>query len=114
MKKDTLVAVGIVGCLVALGGLWLWRNYLTMQSLPPVSEAESAFDPVPVYTDDDDDDDDDAELYSDETDVTRIIVSDSLTESGVDIGHELSDKVIVNDKVVDLPQEPDQPDQPDQ
>ncbi|GAA4652847.1 hypothetical protein GCM10023116_51310 [Kistimonas scapharcae] len=98
MKKDTLVAVGIVGCIVILGGLWLWHDHATVQPLPSEPEAASTFDPVPVYTDD-------VDPHSDAADVTRIIVSDSLKGSDVDIDQVLSDKVIVNDKVVNLPQQ---------
>ena len=99
MKKDTLVAVGIVGCIVILGGLWLWHDHATVQSLPAEPEASATFDPVPVYTEDDI-----VDPHSDAADVTRIIVSDSLKGSDVDIDQVLSDKVIVNDKVVNLPQ----------
>ncbi len=102
MKKDTLVAVGIVGCIVILGGLWLWHDHSTVQTLPAVPEDSATFDPVPVYSEDTD-------LHSDAEDVTRIIVSDSLKGgSDVDIDQVLSDKVIVNDKVVNLPQKGNQ------
>ncbi|OQX33078.1 MAG: hypothetical protein B0D91_15200 [Oceanospirillales bacterium LUC14_002_19_P2] len=101
MKKDTLVAVGIVGCIVILGGLWLWHDHATVQPLSAEPEASATFDPVPVYSEG-------ADLHSDAEDVTRIIVSDSLKGSDVDIDQVLSDKVIVNDKVVNLPQKGNQ------
>ncbi|MCK5894405.1 MAG: hypothetical protein KAG53_08380 [Endozoicomonadaceae bacterium] len=97
MSKIRLVVVGIVSGIIVLECGWLLYDYVKVESPLATPEHSAILAPVPAYLDDE------LDSYSDESNVTRIIVNDSLTGGDVDIDQVLSGKVVVDDKVVNPP-----------
>lgn len=94
MSKSRLVVVIIVSGIVVLEGWWLWYDHANVESQSATPEHSAILAPTPASLDDE------LDSHSDESNVTRIIVNDSLKGGDVDIDQVLSGKVVVDDQVV--------------
>lgn len=105
MRKETIIAAGVVTAVVV--GIFGWllsssQSGKTETASETVIELDGVDDPATVFLDQDELPGRPVPEYSDDfvepQDVTRIIIADP---DGDEITELLSEKVIVNDKVVD-------------